>query len=595
MTVIDSEAFLRAAREHAKKKKRSAPGKEAGHTADGQPLREGAAGEPPAERLGQRDRLLAVAAQYATIWRSNLDDEACATMQANGHIECARVRSREFKQWLLATYAADPAQRREINGHVVPGGVSKQALEDALTNLEAWSRLEGAKVHPAELRSVLHQGRLYIDIGCPDWRAIEVTGAGCHVVDCSPLPILRSRKAHALPLPATRGDLTELWKLAPIAEADRPLLPLWMLAALFPQRTYPILGLSGAQGVGKSATTRLARRLTDPAGGDLLQPPRNDRDLVAAARNNKVLALDNVSGISPEIADDLCRLSTGAEVGGRALYSDHATATFTAARPIVINGIPDLATRGDLASRMVVPALVPFGAQLDETSYWQAFEAAAPAIMAALLDGLVMALRNWSSTPTPQGHRMADFARLAAAAAPAFNWEPAAIVDLLRSNALTQAQRIAEGDVVAMAVAAVLEDHARYSGTLGALYDAARAKVDDDTRRSGDWPRAAHHFGGRLRRVIPALLAVGIRVSTRTLKGRTHVDIDRMQARPPSPPQATQATPDRVQAALDGVGWVGWGGLGGLAASLSTLPDANGPALADDDAMVEPPRNGGLS
>jgi putative DNA primase/helicase len=506
------------------------------------------------ERIGQGDKLLAVAAAQATIWR-DADGEAYASVLANGHLEHYPMRSRGFRQWLLAAYAADPTSHREINGRVVPGAVSKQALEDALTNLEAWARFEGAKTHPAELRSVLHQDRLYIDLGCPGWRAIEVSTEGRRLVDRSPVPILRSRKAHALPLPAERGDLTELWKLAPIAEAERPLLVLWLLAALYPQRTYPILGMSGPQGAGKSATTRLARRLTDPAGGDLLQPPRNDRDLVAAARNNKVLAFDNLSSISPETADDLCRLSTGAEIGGRALFTDHDAATFAAARPIIVNGIPDLATRGDLASRMVVPALVPFGAQIDEATYWRAFEAAAPAIMAALLDGLVMVLRHWSSTPTPQGHRMADFARLAAAAAPAFGWEPAEVVRLLRENALTQAQRIAEGDVVAMAVAAVLEECRSYKGTLGALYDAAKAKVDEDTRRSGDWPRAAHHFGGRLRRVIPALRAIGLQVSTRPLQGRTHVEIDRMEARPPSPPPATQATSDKV-------GQVGSGGLG---------------------------------
>jgi putative DNA primase/helicase len=291
---------------------------------------------------------------------------------------------------------------------------------------------------------------------------------------------------------------------------------------------------------------------------------------VAAARNNRVLAFDNLSSISPEIADDLCRLSTGAEIGGRALFTDHEAATFAAARPIIVNGIPDLATRGDLASRMVVPTLAPFGAQIDETSYWREFEAAAE-IMAALLDGLVTALRNWSSTPTPQGHRMADFARLAAAAAPAFGWEPADVIKLLRDNALTQAQRIAEGDVVAMAVAAVLEDSERYSSTLGALYDAAKVKVDEDTRRSGDWPRAAHTFGTRLRRVIPALLSVGIRVSTCTLQGRTHVDIDRRPQSPPRPSQATEATSNEV----------GKGGLGGLPASLSTLHEG---ASADSDS-----------
>ena len=66
----------------------------------------------------------------------------------------------------------------------------------------------------------------------------------------------------------------------------------------------------------------------DPGHGDLLQPPGDDRDLIAAARANRVLSFDNLSSIRAELADSLCRLATGSEIGGRALYSDHDTASF---------------------------------------------------------------------------------------------------------------------------------------------------------------------------------------------------------------------------------------------------------------------------
>jgi hypothetical protein len=75
------------------------------------------------------------------------------------------------------------------------------------------------------------------------------------------------------------------------------------------------------QGSGKSMLTRLAQRITDPVHRPPLQPPSNDRDLVAAARNNRVLAFDNVSKLSREMADNFCRLST-------ALFTDHDTASF---------------------------------------------------------------------------------------------------------------------------------------------------------------------------------------------------------------------------------------------------------------------------
>jgi hypothetical protein len=50
-----------------------------------------------------------------------------------------------------------------------------------------------------------------------------------------------------------------------------------------------------------------------------MQPPREDRDLITAARNNHVLAFDNLSAVSAELADSLCRLATGGDIGGRLL------------------------------------------------------------------------------------------------------------------------------------------------------------------------------------------------------------------------------------------------------------------------------------
>ncbi len=108
-----------------------------------------------------------------------------------------------------------------------------------------------------------------------------------------------------------------------------------------------IITISGKAGSGKSTIVRLVQRIVDPVAGDLLQPPRDDRDLIAAARNGRVLAYDNLSSVRAELADSLCRLATGSEIGGRALSSDHDTATFAACRPLVLNGIPDARGRAN--------------------------------------------------------------------------------------------------------------------------------------------------------------------------------------------------------------------------------------------------------
>ena len=156
----------------------------------------------------------------------------------------------------------------------------------------------------------------------------------------------------------------------------------WCLGALLPNGPYPILVFGGEQGSGKSTLARLAQRITDPIHGDLLQPPQNDRDLIAAAKSNRVLAFDNLSGIDADLADSLCRLATGSEIGGRALYTDHDTASFAACRPVVINGIPDLAARADLADRSIVLHLSNLPERMTEADWRARVDAVLPATFA---------------------------------------------------------------------------------------------------------------------------------------------------------------------------------------------------------------------
>jgi hypothetical protein len=75
--------------------------------------------------------------------------------------------------------------------------------------------------------------------------------------------------------------------------------------------------LQGEQGSGKSGTTRMLRALIDPNNAPIRSLPRNERDLAISAINGHLLAFDNVSALSAEMSDALCRLSTGTTLATR--------------------------------------------------------------------------------------------------------------------------------------------------------------------------------------------------------------------------------------------------------------------------------------
>ena len=276
-------------------------------------------------------------------------------------------------------------------------------------------------------------GAAWLDLGGPDWAVVRIAAEGWRVVERgADVPLVRPSGLLALPTPRRVGtalaDLGRLLNLrrdpdgAPTAEFK--LVVAWLLAALHPEGPYPVLALDGEQGSGKSATARMLRRLVDPNHADARAAPRDERDLLVAARNGRVVALDNLSGLDAAMADALCRVATGGGFGERALFTNGDEYIVYVCNPVLLNGIPSLLARGDLADRAIAVTLpaIPDERRRPEAELWAEFEAAQPGVLALLLDGLTRALRDAPGLSLPRLPRMADFARIACAAASAFGW-----------------------------------------------------------------------------------------------------------------------------------------------------------------------------
>ncbi len=233
----------------------------------------------------------------------------------------------------------------------------------------------------------------------------------------------------------------------------------WLVGALHPAGPYAVLAVDGEQGSAKSTTCRMLRRLVDPNKADLRAPPRCEDSLVVAATSARVVALDNVSFIEADTADALCRLATGGGLSKRRLYTDGEEHLVAVARPVLLNGIPSLLARGDLADRALAVTLPPIldARRRPEAEMWADFERAAPGILALLLDALAIGLRDVPTVQLPRLPRMADFARLACAAAPAFGWEPVAMLEALEGNRADAIEAVIEADPMAVAVRGMMD------------------------------------------------------------------------------------------------------------------------------------------
>src|SRR5262249_532918 len=156
-----------------------------------------------------------------------------------------------------------------------------------------------------------------LDLCDAKWRAIEIDSEGWRVVNEPPVRFRRTIGMLPIPEPVRGGSINELKDHIRLNERDDPhgygfvLLVSSLLAVLGGRRPYPILAFTGEQGTGKSTLADMLRRLVDPHTAALRTLPRDVGDLYVMAINGHVLIFDNLSGISPDISDALCRLSSG--------------------------------------------------------------------------------------------------------------------------------------------------------------------------------------------------------------------------------------------------------------------------------------------
>ena len=276
------------------------------------------------------------------------DGTGFADLEINGHRETWPIRSKGFRRWLARRFY-DATQ----------GAPSSEALASVLNVIEAKAHFD-APEREVYVRVGGLDGRLYLDLGDGNWRAVEIDVSGWRVVDNPPVRFRRAAGMQPLPMPVRGGSVEALRSFLNLkTDTDFVLVVAWTLACLRDRGPYPVIVLSGEQGSAKSTFSAILRALLDPNTAPLRALPREDRDLFIAASNGYVLAFDNVSGLPAWISDTLCRLATGGGFAVRQLYTDQDEVLFDATRPVILNGIEDIITRPDLADRAILMMLEP--------------------------------------------------------------------------------------------------------------------------------------------------------------------------------------------------------------------------------------------
>ena len=379
--------------------------------------------------------------------------EVFAKISLNNHTEIWNLTSMGFRDWISHQLWS---QHRE--------GLSNASLDSALATLRGIATFD-SPIEEVYLRVAQINNEIYIDLCNDDWQVLKATKSGWSVINKSPVSFIRSKNMRSLKIPNTKGDINLLKKHINIKEKDFVLIIGWLLMSMQAGTgAYPMLVLRGSAGCGKTTISRMLRELVDPNVATLLSKPKTG-DLRVIGANNHVLAFDNLSGIGANQSDALCKISTGDNQTVRKLYTTNEEFTISLKKPILLNGIDEVAKRSDMASRSIKIELTKLQNYSSETLIWNAFMIDIPSILGGLLDGLSAALNHYENTRINNLPRMGDFCKWATAAGPAYEWIENKFMLAYRENLEQSYLDSVESSEFASALVLMFDCHSEFKGS----------------------------------------------------------------------------------------------------------------------------------
>ncbi len=314
--------------------------------------------------------------------------------------------------------------------------LSKYQIEQLINSLEGQASYEGEE-RELNTRVAKTAKGVEIDLNDGSGNCILVTQDSWRIAEPEAY-FIAPKSLGKLPTPETvEGGELNLFKRYFRLKKDSDLILLITLCIyyLMPETSYPITVLKGPKGSGKSTATSMIKGLLDPETGDRASPPRNEEDLYASAAARHISSFDNMSNIKKDMSDALCRLSTGGTYRKRALYSAFDESSMSLCKPIIINGIPDLATKSDLINRIFTIELEPISSSISEEELWAQFNADKPRMLSYLLSGLQYAIADTKAFDASKvSTRFSNFAKLGCSLERFFGWRENGFADAVFDN-----------------------------------------------------------------------------------------------------------------------------------------------------------------
>ncbi len=420
--------------------------------------------------------------------------------------------------------------------------------KDVASTLSGIALYSGAGEISLEPRVHKIDNVIWYDLGR---EAVKITKSGWEVVKEPPVLFCRYSHQKRQVMPVKGGNIQDFHKLVNIKDwNDWHMFLTFASATLLPDIAKPVLIINGSQGAGKSTPMKMLKELIDPSSLNSTSGVKNEAELARLANMHILLFFDNLSRLSWDMSDDICRLVTGDGFSKRKLYTDNDEIVYSFKRALMMNGIASFVSRADLLDRSVILNVnrIPEEDRKSERELWAEFNELKPQLLGALFTIVSHGLEKLPDIKVEKLPRMADFAKWGYAVNDCISTEAIDIIDhgydiketvnrgltsfcgILEANEEKRLQESLESDPVTQA-AIYAASYARgnsfsgvWKGTITAFYNSFFPNPDSifyskapDTIRSITkhelWPKNPSAMGRALRKSEGLLREFGVTLS----------------------------------------------------------------------------------
>jgi hypothetical protein len=452
--------------------------------------------------------------------------EAYISLEINDHQEIWSLKSKAMKR-LLARMSWDK-DKKPLSGEV---------MKSTLGVLEGKAFFEGPKIK-LQNRVAWHDDVLWYDLTNEKYESVRLDTNGWKIIDRTPIIFKRYSHHKAQVLPIENGDIKLFLKYVNITdEAHQLLLLVFIVSCFIPDFPHPMLIIFGAQGSSKSTMAKLTGLVTDPSIIDIGTIPGNLKELIQSLAHHHFSFFDNLSYISDDISDLLCKAITGGGFTKRELFSDDEDIIYNFMRCIGMNGINLVANRPDLLERSLLLELerIDSSTRKDEGTLYKDFYNDLPSILGGVFDTLVKTLQRKPDITLESLPRMADFAIWGSAIVEALGYTKEVFLSAYQVNTSRQVEMLLSENSVATAIFSLMENVGEWKGTctelLKQLTDNAYFGNVDIYEKY--WPKGAGALSRRLNELRTPLKQLGYEITITTSGTTRSVRIQKITSNTP--------------------------------------------------------------